>query len=508
MAGRQGRFFGQIRSFAALRGGLAGAEQLRRIGVVDVGSNSVRLVVFDGAARSPAYFYNEKVLAGLGTGLAGSGRLNPDGIERALRALHRFTALADRMEVGALTGVATAAVREARDGPAFCERVYRETGLRLLVLDGAEEARLAAQGVLLGWPEAEGLVADMGGASMELARVGGGKVLAGVTAALGPQSIAEGERGDRHIAAEIARLRGGLPGASGTLHLVGGSFRAIARIDMARRDYPLHVLHDYRMTPAAAVETAGWIAGQPPEALRAHSESSAARLALVPRAARVLGPLVEALAPGEIKISAYGLREGLLYEHMPPSLRARDPLLEAAAHMERAGARFPGYGRALFRWLRPLYPEASAGRLRLIEAACLLHDVNWRAHPDYRAEICFETVTRANLSGLTHAERVWLGLALLNRYKSGKRAEIPEAMRALAGDDEASAVALGRALRLGSMLTGASAEALEETRLEVAGETLRLTLGGEAAELTGEVVQKRLASLARAHALAPELRVT
>ena len=153
-----------------------GTSRLKRIAVIDVGSNSVRLVVFDGMARSPAYFYNEKVLCGLGAGLGETGRLNPEGWAKALATLHRFTALASRMELSGIIAVATAAVREARDGPAFCDQVEAETGLQLHVASGAEEARLAAKGVLLGWPEAEGLVCDMGGASMELAQVSGGEV--------------------------------------------------------------------------------------------------------------------------------------------------------------------------------------------------------------------------------------------------------------------------------------------------------------------------------------------
>ncbi|MEM9013442.1 MAG: Ppx/GppA family phosphatase [Pseudomonadota bacterium] len=510
MAVQQGRFFDQIRSFAAMRANLAVAEQVRRLGVIDVGSNSVRLVVFDGAARSPAYFYNEKVLCGLGAGLRESGRLNPEGWERARAALRRFTVLAERMSLGGLSGVATAAVREARDGPAFCEMVLRETGLRLRVLDGAEEARMAAQGVLLGWPAAEGLVADMGGASMELATVGRGRVLDGLTAPLGPLALRERESGrslTREIKGELRRLRERLPDAMETLYLVGGSWRAIARVDMARRSYPLSVLHDYVMQPEDALETAKWITTEEPEALRELTGSSLARLSLAPLAAQVLIPLIEDFTPAAIRVSSYGLREGLLYEAMPEALRRRDPLIEAASQMERAMARFPGFGLALDRWLAPLYADAEPRLARLVTAACLLHDVNWRAHPDYRAEICFETVTRANLSGLSHQERVFLGLALLHRYKSSKRAQIARDIVALLPEEEvATAEALGRALRLGAMLAGARIEGLEETRLERTDDALVLTLMGEARDLAGEVVEKRLAALARVHGLSPELR--
>ena len=171
------------------------ARALSRVGVVDVGSNSVRMVVFDGAARSPAYFYNEKVMAGLGKGLAETGRLNPEGAVRALAALKRFALLAEGMGISPLSVVATAAVREAEDGPAFQDQVLRETGLRIFVIDGDEEARLSAQGVLLGWPDAKGIVCDIGGNSMELARVGDGKVGKRVSTQLGPFRLQQVEGG-------------------------------------------------------------------------------------------------------------------------------------------------------------------------------------------------------------------------------------------------------------------------------------------------------------------------
>ena len=209
------------------------ARALSRIGVIDVGSNSVRLVVFDGAARSPAYFYNEKILCGLGAGLAVSGNLNPEGRNRALAALKRFQLLAGRLGVSPLTTVATAAVREAADGPDFCAEVLQETGMKLWVIDGPEEARLSAQGVLLGWPEAHGLVCDIGGASMELAEVEQGTVGKCVTSALGPlklQGLKGGKKAQRdHIRNVIADLRTEISGDYKRIYLVGGSWRAFAR---------------------------------------------------------------------------------------------------------------------------------------------------------------------------------------------------------------------------------------------------------------------------------------
>ena len=239
------------------------ARALSRVGVVDIGSNSVRLVVFDGAARSPAYFYNEKIMCALGAGMSETGRLNPEGRKRALAAMTRFQLLGDSMGTGPLTMVATAAVREAEDGPEFCEDVRKATGGKVWVIDGKEEARLSAQGVLLGWPGSYGLVCDIGGSSMELAEINGGHVGKRVTSSLGPLKLRDIKGGKtarkKHIEETLAAMHAEMGPQNNRLFLVGGSWRAIAKIDMERRGYPLHVLHEYRMSAKSVRDTARYL---------------------------------------------------------------------------------------------------------------------------------------------------------------------------------------------------------------------------------------------------------
>lgn len=486
------------------------ARALSRVGVVDVGSNSVRMVVFDGAARSPAYFYNEKLMAGLGKGLAETGRLNPEGRRRALVALRRFALLAEGMEISPLTCVATAAVREAEDGPEFQAEVEAETGLRLWVIDGKEEARLSAQGVLLGWPGAKGIVCDIGGNSMELARIGNGKVGARATSPLGPFRLQQIEGGPEKRRAVIGRvlrrLKDVIKPDNDRIYLVGGSWRVIARLDMERRNYPLTVLHEYRMTPKSVMATVDWIAANDPAILRARTGTSAERMELVPLACEVLRELVRVFQPKEIDVSSYGIREGLLYEQMPDRLRARDPLIEAARAAEQTSARLPGFGKKLYNFLLPLFSDEGPERLRLIKAACLLHDTTWRAHPDYRAEVCFDNATRANLGGLDHQGRVFLGLALLHRYKNSRSGSRLEPLFQLLGEEEMrQAEVLGKAMRFGAMFSATGPEHAGKLRWYPKKKVLELTLTPLGAGLYGEVTQARFRSLANAMGGTPRL---
>lgn len=477
------------------------ARNLARVGVVDVGSNSVRLVVFDGAARSPAYFYNEKVMCGLGAGMAETGRLNPEGRERALKALKRFAILAEGMGTTPLTAVATAAVREASDGLAFQQQVLDEVGLKLWVIDGQEEARLSAQGVLLGWPGSYGLVCDIGGSSMELAELRDGAIGTCLTSPLGPLRLANVKGGKsgrkKTIRSQIDRLYNEMGEQPDRLFLVGGSWRAMARIDMHRRGYPLAVLHEYRMSRKDVRETARLIEKVDLEELRRELGVSEARASLLPLAAPVLTALIDRFKPHDIAVSSYGIREGMLYEQMPDQLRERDPLIEACRFAEAKDARLPGFGRQLHKFIAPLFTGKDADHFRLARAACLLHDVAWRAHPDYRHENCFDLATRANMAGLSHRERVFLGLALLHRYKNSRAGSRFQPLFDLLTEKERlDAEQLGKAMRFGAMFSGQDASRMGTLKWQPRKKALTFGLAAGTKDLFGEVAEARFGSLA------------
>jgi len=479
-----------------------GARALARVGVVDVGSNSVRLVVFDGAARSPAYFYNEKIMCALGAGLSETGVLNPKGRKRALSALRRFQHLAKGMGLPSLSVVATAAVRDASDGPDFCAEVKRETGLKIWVIDGREEARLSAQGVLLGWPGSYGLVCDIGGSSMELAELQDGRVGKRVTSSLGPLKLRDlpgGRRGRKdHIKQVITELSDKMGQQPDRLFLVGGSWRAIARIDMERRGYPLKVLHEYRMTAQSVRDTLKYIENNDIEEIRNACGLSVARMSLVPYAVDVLARLVRTFKPRDIAISSYGIREGLLYEQMPQRLRNRDPLIESCRFAESKDARMPGFGKTLYSFVLPLFKSSPDTTKRLIKAACLLHDVSWRAHPDYRAEVCFDNATRANLGGLKHSERIFLGLSLLHRYRNKRQGTQYEKLFSLLDEKgQKQAEVLGKAMRFGAMLMVSKDGDIGTLKWHPRKKQLTLILPQDIKALYGEVAESRLKALAQ-----------
>jgi len=218
---------------------------------------------------------------------------------------------------------------------------------------------------------------------------------------------------------------------------------------------------------------------------------------LVPFASEVLSEIVGTFRPHDIAVSSYGIREGMLYQQMPQALRDRDPLIESCRFAEAKDARLPGFGRTLYNFILPIFKSAKPERLRIIKAACLLHDVTWRAHPDYRAEVCFDNATRANLGGLKHKERIFLGLALLHRYRNKREGTSFENLYDYLSEEERlQAEILGKAMRFGAMLWLEQESIPGDFRFYPKKKVLELRLTEAAWPLLGEVAMSRLKSLA------------
>lgn len=478
------------------------ADRTDRIAVIDIGSNSIRLVVYDGLKRAPVPVFNEKVLCGLGRGVEKSGRLNPDGVGQALDSLERFALLAQGMRVGRLDVIATAAVRDAGDGAAFVAAVENRTGLTVRVISGEEEARLSALGVLSGAPAADGLVGDLGGGSLELVGLDHGVIGEQVTLPLGPLRLMESgmtrQNGlVRAIDQHFEKLDW-LPKAKGRpFHPVGGGWRALAKLHMEQTGHPLHIIHQYTIPVAEAREFAGLVAKQSKSSLEKMS-GSRRRIDTLPYAALVFERLLRAAQPSEVVFSAYGLREGHLFSLLTPEQQREDPLLAAADDWAQRFGRF-GDPAMLYSWTGGLFAGEDDAALRLRHAACLLSDVGWAEHPDYRAEHAFMRILRFPFPGVDHAERAFLALTAHARYAGTLEAPQTAGARALVSDGQRlRALVLGLAQRLAHTLTGGATALLQRTALKVSDERLVLTLPEDGSVPTGETVQRRLDALAKA----------
>jgi exopolyphosphatase / guanosine-5'-triphosphate,3'-diphosphate pyrophosphatase len=479
----------------------------RPVAIVDIGSNSVRLVVYSGAKRIPSIIFNEKVLAGLGRDV---GEIGVAAAERALAALARFRSLTTQMGVVRTRVVATAAVREASNGEEFLGRV-RALGFEPIILSGEEEGRQAGQGVLSGIPDADGIVGDLGGGSLELVEVSGGKVGRSASLPLGVLRLdAFAAKGEASFARKIAKAvaGAGFAGAAAgrPFYLVGGSWRTLARLEMALTNHPLPITHQHDMPVDRPADLLSALARIDKASVRDIPSISLSRFPTLPNATRLLQALAGALEPATLIVSSFGIREGLLYDALSPAQRRLDPLIEAAREAGVGLGRFEQHGEMLDAWIAPVFDDKpKMARLRL--AACLLADIGWAAHPDFRAERGIDMALHGNWVAIDAPGRVMLAQALFRNFGGEKDLPYP-AIAALCGPEKLRRAATwGLAMRLAQRLSGGVAACLKRSRLSREGDTLRLAVRKRDSALLGEAVERRFKTLAAEMDLRPEMAV-
>lgn len=479
---------------------------VRPVAVIDIGSNSVRLVVYEGLIRSPTPIFNEKILCGLGREVASKHRLPGNAIKKALGALRRFRALCDVMQVEKIYAVATAAVRDAKNGSAFISQAEAACGVPVEVLSGKKEARLSALGVISGMRSADGIVGDLGGGSLELVDVEGGKIGQGVTLPLGVLTLADASRDNLDKAEKIVRKalsREPIMKAlrRRTFYMVGGTWRSMARLHMWQTGYPLHVTHGYTIPAREANEFARLVHRVDPDTLSRIDVVSEARRPLLPFGAVVLEQIVRIGEPKQLVVSALGLREGLLQDLLDPKEQRRDPLLAAAADLNLLRSRSPRHGEELVKWTDRFMAstgiEERPEERRLRHAACLLADIGWRAHPDYRGEQSLNIIAHATFTGVDHAGRAFLALSVFFRH-DGFGDELSPRVRELATTrllDRARI--LGSAMRVAYIVSASMPGVLPRAPLVVERGRLVLRLQRDLADLAGDRLKNRLRQLGK-----------
>lgn len=485
-----------------------------RFGVVDLGSNSVRLVVYEGLLRNPHVIFNEKAVLGLGRGLHSTGRLNEEAAAQTLTVLGRYHALARGMGADPVEVLATAAVRDATNGQSFmASLVDVMPGAHVTVLSGEEEARLSADGLLLGVPLADGVLGDLGGGSLELVKLVRGRVVEAVSLPIGTIRLTERAEGDiararTIVEAELKRVPWLGAEPLKDLFLVGGTFRALARIHIAQTGYPLTIVHHYAIRREEARDLAGVVMNAPRKSLERMPSAPTKRVGDLPFAAVVMRRLLRASGAARVVFSANGLREGWYGRRLRAAERAREPLLAAAQEIGLRLGRDAGLPPALLRWTEPLIEQGDS-EAALRSAACWISDSGATDHPEYRAEQAFFRLLRLHGVGLDHHARAFLALVAALRYEADPLSPfLAPARLLLSAATVRRAEVLGAAFRLAYTLSGGVPALLEATMLERRGRRLNLRLNRGAGVFAGESVLRRLEELALALGLDPVLEVS
>ncbi len=490
------------------------------IAVVDIGSNSVRLVIYEGMVRSPSVLFNEKVSCGLGRGIATTGRMDPDAIERAIHALTRYRALCDQARVTTLYVLATAAVREAENGPDFVTRAEAALGVPVTILSGRQEALYSAYGVLSAFRAPDGIAGDLGGGSLELVDVAGDMIGSGVTFPLGGIRLEEASKGDLRAAEKIARKHLAndpviVGGAGRTFYAVGGTWRNLARLHMEEIGYPLRVTHAYELAPADALTFLETLTNTGDVSrMKGINLVSGSRRSLLAYGAVVLAEVIRNMQPSRIVFSALGVREGWLYAELDEETRKRDALIEAADELAILRSRSPRHARELVAWTRHSFEsfgiEETVDEARYRDAACRLADIGWRAHPDYRAMQSLAILAYGSFVQVSHQGRAYIALANYYRYEGLKNESLAPEIRRLASERILERTRfLAAFLRVAYLFTAAMPGVVEKLVWKKADDgAMELHVPASHAALVGERPEGRIEQLSKVMGVTIRLVVT
>ena len=483
-------------------------KNAKPVAVLDIGSNSIRLVVYERHGRVLTPLYNEKSSAGLGRGIATTGRLSDQATDRALRAIRRFALVVRLMNVSRFYVLATSATREASNGAVFTAQVEAITGVAVKVLTGTQEAHYSALGVLAGINAFDGVVGDLGGGSLELASLGPDGETEGETHALGAIRLQDDSAMSLAKAAPIVsdRLkRSAIVKASEgrTFAAIGGTWRSFAKLHQIRSHYPLHMVQHYTISAEEAIALCDLIvsAAKSKRVLAGMREISASRRDLLPFGALVLAETLRQGKFSKVVFSALGVREGYLFALLPEAERKADPLLLGTSEMSQLRARSPLHASDLIRFSDRFFAATGISETeeetRLRVAACYLSDIGWRGHPDYRGEQSVDLVAFGSMTGIDHEERAFLSQVLAVRYMGVKHKSANSSVMMLAGEPAGRrARLLGVFFRLAYPLSAGMPGVLDRLDFYVEDDKLVLDVPREWEFLAGERVRNRLKALA------------
>ena len=487
------------------------------LGIVDIGSNSVRLVAFGGSARSPVPIYNEKIFCKLGESVAATGRIEGASLDLTLATLKRFHAIGKRLGIADYRVVATAAVREAENRDNFVKEASLALGTDIQVISGQMEAKYAAKGVMMGFEKVDGVVADLGGGSLELVRVVKGEIIDAETLPLGVLRLTAefGDNKDQmaaHIKEQISSLKWLKKSSDKPVYMVGGTWRALARIHMAQKNYDLKMLHHYQMRSADILDFSRLIGNLSPESVEHIHEANAVRRPYLPVSALVLYRITKLTGCNKLIVSANGLREGIIYNSLSTALKDKDPLMVACEDISKRMTKDPKYGAELQQWTAGLFngqglsPKKLTKYNRLRNAACLIGDMAWNQHNDYRCWFAANTILRAPLNCINHKGRRFLAHTLYTRH-NGSQSELPLGMHPVDDTTLTLSRSLGLAFRLAHCLSGSLHGLINDTRLSRRGRKLVFEMDAGRRRLYGPIVEKRVCALADSLNLEPEIYI-
>jgi exopolyphosphatase / guanosine-5'-triphosphate,3'-diphosphate pyrophosphatase len=462
--------------------------------VIDIGSNAIRFVVYSGAERAPTPIYNEKASISLGKAVGEKGQIPKAIITEATKALTRFAKLSEAMDVKQRVTIATAAVRDASNGQEFLAEA-RLIMPEIRLLTGDQEAMAGGHGILAEFPKANGIAADLGGGSLELIRLSNGVLGDRISVPMGTMKLRAMDSIATSLAGLTKAVTGQLTAKADTLFLIGGAWRAMAKLDHFLTNHPLPLIANHCLEKSRLPDLLK--NAQDEELLKATKGIPQARLATLADAVALAKALAERFDSDRLIVTTSGIREGLLFGHLDEDIKRLDPVIESIRHETAGHWRFAGFGDALFEWIKPLQLADTGRDQILLHAACCFADTAWAIQPDFRPI----HAARLALDGLWHGllleERIQIAYATF--IACGGKTGWPDALDIYVRPDRLRrAHNWGLSMRLAKRLSAGVPDLLTKSSIaQIEGNVSLAYESGERSLHTGSV-ERRLKALAQA----------
>ncbi|EJF75847.1 hypothetical protein MEC_00402 [Bartonella alsatica IBS 382] len=342
----------------------------------------------------------------------------------ALQTLKRFHALCRQIGVEEIYTLATAAAREAKNGSEFIQNAENILQNKIYLLSGSEEAVYSAYGVISTFYKPKGISGDLGGGSLELIDIDNSDVGEGVTLPLGSLCLQYMSNNDITVAARIVHEqfdKSTVVRKSMTrcFYAVGGTWRNLAKLHMATKHYRLPVMHGYEVDAVEMEDFLRFIVSGCIDNIGGIITVSKNRRQLLSYGAIILIGLIRCMGFEKIIFSGAGIREGFLYSRLPQAVRVSDPLITACTEVAILQARSPKQAEELIDFTTNAFEvfgiSETEDECRYRKAACLLADIGWRIHPDYRGNEAANQIALGSYPGISHEGRIYAALAVFFR---------------------------------------------------------------------------------------------
>jgi exopolyphosphatase/guanosine-5'-triphosphate,3'-diphosphate pyrophosphatase len=483
--------------------------------IIDLGSNSIRMLIYDNLLNSQIPIFNEKAICELGKNLDKTGKLDPKGSDFALSVLQRFKRILSNLKVKKFKIIGTAAIREATDSKLFVAKVKKILKKKVQVLTGIEEAENSALGVIIGFQRVNGVVVDLGGGSLEIARVEKNIIYEKISLPLGVLRLFNQPKRNKDkinsiISFYLNKIEWLRKGKTKNLYLCGGTWRTLLNAHIFKTNYPLSILHQYKLPAIEALKFSNRLSSVKLIKSEKLVGVTKSRTNYIPIGSYILSSLIKICDPSNILCSVSGVREGSLINKAYLNILKKDSLNRSVHFIALKKGDFGENYIKLYNFLKKIFPNKDENfPFRLLLPACSLSNFDWGLGTYQRAELVFHEVINSPILKLSHNDRIKLGLVSFWRHCSTKYYPDLEFLKLLSNSEITACRRIGAALRFASSISVISSIFYEKIKIYVANEkTLILKVPKKYSQVISNQVQKRLKSLAEEMNLKQEIVYT